>query len=174
MSQDGIADLFRAYHRDLVRFATRLMGDRGGGEEVAQDVYLKLVGGNVQVATIASPRAYLFAAARNVAYDSRARLRAERMRQVDIGELESAADTAPDPFETLHQRQRLQAFADALNELPPACRTAFFLNRVEGQRHRAIAAQLGISVSMVEKHIYRAFTHCRSALDAINNFSAGH
>lgn len=174
MSQSGISDLFRRYHRDLVRFTTRLVGDRNVAEEVAQDTYLKLVGGRVQVASIASPKAYLFAAARNIAIDTRTRLRREWSSRVDVPELPAIADTQFDPSVIHLHRRRLQMFADALNELPKACRTAFFLNRVEGLRHRAIAGQLGISVSMVEKHIVRAFLHCRDRLIEADDLQARH
>lgn len=60
--------------------------------------------------------------------------------------------------------------ADALDELPAACRTAFLLNRVDGVKHRDIAHKIGISVSMVEKHIVRAFIHCRTRLTEENYF----
>ena len=174
MRDISIASLFRSYHRDLVRFATRLIGDRCIGEEIAQDVYLKLVGGKVQLSSVASPRAYLFAAARNIAIDNRNRMQAEWARRVDLDDITSVGDTAPSPFEIHYHRQRLKMLAAALNELPSACRTAFFLNRVAGLRHRTIAERLGISVSMVEKHVYRAFVHCRTVLENEENFSGHH
>lgn len=170
MAQGGVSDLFRNYHQELVRFASRLVGTRSGGEEVAQDAYLKLIGGNVQLASIASPKAYLFTAARHIAFDLRAKSSREWSHRVDVEDLSLLQDARPDPSVIIGQRQQLQMLADALNELPKACRTAFFLNRIEGLKHRTIAERLGVSVSMVEKHIVRAFIHCRERMGEENSF----
>ena len=61
----------------------------------------------------------------------------------------------------LEFRDKVAALSVLLNELPIACRTAFIMNKVEGHSHREIAETLGISVSMVEKHMLRALCHCR-------------
>lgn len=61
----------------------------------------------------------------------------------------------------LEFRDKVAALSVLLNELPVACRTAFIMNKVEGLSHREIAETLGISVSMVEKHMLRALSHCR-------------
>ncbi len=45
---------------------------------------------------------------------------------------------------------------DALNQLSPRTRAAFMLVRFEGLSYKATAAQLGISVSAVEKHVTKA------------------
>jgi RNA polymerase sigma factor (sigma-70 family) len=172
VSHLSVADLFRAYHRELVRFATRLVGDRALGEEIAQDTYLKLVGGKVQVAAIAAPKTYLFRAAQHVAYDARARRRVEWRNRVDAADLTDIADPAADPSVIQYHRQCLRLLANTLNELSENCRTAFFLNRVGGLTHAEIAARLGISVSAVEKHVVRAFVRCRDRMTAAEIFSA--
>jgi RNA polymerase sigma-70 factor (ECF subfamily) len=38
------------------------------------------------------------------------------------------------------------------------------MNKIEGRSHREIAEQLGVSISMVEKHIIRALIHCRDLM----------
>jgi RNA polymerase sigma-70 factor (ECF subfamily) len=43
--------------------------------------------------------------------------------------------------------------------MPERTRTIFLLKRLDGLRHKAIATQLGISISAVEKHIVRAMEH---------------
>lgn len=44
-----------------------------------------------------------------------------------------------------------------LPALPPRCRQAFILNRLDGLTHPQVAAAMGISIKMVEKHISRAW-----------------
>nr|WP_258076994.1 RNA polymerase sigma factor [Xanthomonas arboricola] len=51
-----------------------------------------------------------------------------------------------------------------LPALPPRCRQAFILNRIDGLTYPQVAAAMGISIKMVEKHISRALAACRNAL----------
>ncbi|MGH1559779.1 RNA polymerase sigma factor [Caulobacter segnis] len=53
----------------------------------------------------------------------------------------------------------LNAAAAALMTMPERTRTIFLPRRIDGLRHQAIATQLGLSVSAVEKHMVRAIEH---------------
>lgn len=65
-------------------------------------------------------------------------------------------DPAPLPDEVLAGQQRLLRLREGLQHLNPRPREVFLLNRVDGYSYVQIAERLGISVSMVEKHIARA------------------
>lgn len=60
---------------------------------------------------------------------------------------------------------RLKRVQNALKELPDQCADVLYLSRIEGYSHAEIAGQLGISKSLVEKHIARALNHCRQVID---------
>ncbi|WP_428029876.1 sigma-70 family RNA polymerase sigma factor [Ancylobacter sp.] len=158
-----LGDLYRRHHRDLVRFAARLVGDRDGGEEVVQNAYLRLAGRSAQAVAIEHPKTYAFTATRTAAIDFTARRHAEWLHRVAIEEIDGFAAIG-DAAAALHHRQRIVRLAVLLNELPAACQTAFVMNKLEGRGHREIAAHLGVSVSMVEKHILRALMHCRDLM----------
>jgi len=155
-----LSEMFRLHHRDLVRFATRLVGDRDDGEEIAQDAYMNIAGRGAQAGAIVHPKTYLFTAARNAAVDFTVRRRIEWSYRIDIDGIEDFASPT-DPLAAIEQKQQLARLVVALNELPPACRRAFILNKIEGRSHQEIAQSLEISVSMVEKHIMRALRHAR-------------
>lgn len=157
-------DLFRRYHRDAVRFAARLVGDRDNGEEVVQDAWLKL-SARTATAPVEHPKTYLFTATRNAAIDFTVRQQREWSRRVDIESL-TEADVADDTGMLMEQRRQLARLAVFLNELPAPCREAFILNKLEGYSHPEIARRMGISVSMVEKHVIRALLHCRNLMRA--------
>ena len=60
------------------------------------------------------------------------------------------------PDRILQAKQEASVAMAALAELSPRTRAAFMLVRFEGLSYKAVAAQLGISVSAVEKHVTKA------------------
>lgn len=57
----------------------------------------------------------------------------------------------------------IEEISRALAGLPARVRRSFLLNRLEGLTQQAIADQLGVSLSTIERELRRAFTHCMSA-----------
>lgn len=160
-SEFKLRELVRLHHRSLVRFVSGIVRNADTAEDIAQDVYLKFSARQPDQASIEYPRTYLFTAARNAALDHTDRVRVEQQYRQHRDDLHVVPSEEPAPDASVHSSQRLQIMADALNELPAACREAFMLNKLHGLDHREIAARLGISVSMVEKHMMRALCHCR-------------
>jgi len=154
--------LFKLYHREAVRFAARLVGNRDGGEEVVQDAYLKIVARRSDK-PIDHPKSYLFTATRHAAIDFTDRQNREWQRRVELDSLDEAY-LADDGAARMEMQRELAKLAVYLNALPPPCRQAFVMNKLQGYSHLEIASHLGISTSMVEKHIVRALLHCRSLL----------
>jgi RNA polymerase sigma-70 factor (ECF subfamily) len=70
-----------------------------------------------------------------------------------------------DQERTIAARQQVRMLYRAILELPPKCRQVFLLHKFKERSHAQIAAHLGISKSMVEKHIIKAMTHCRQRLE---------
>lgn len=70
--------------------------------------------------------------------------------------LDDPAKLAPSPEELVSIKQRLEALQRVINRLPPKCREAFWLYRVEQLPLKDIADKLSISVNMVSRHITRA------------------
>ena len=70
----------------------------------------------------------------------------------------------PDCNRVYEGRKHLDRLLAALDELPPRTSRAFLLQRYEGLTYSAIAKQLGISVSAVEKHMMRALLHLQARL----------
>ncbi len=158
-----LSDLYRRHHRELVRFASRLVGDRDGGEEVVQNAYVKLTARDKAAGVIEKPVHYAMTATRHAAIDLTAKRQSEWLYRVDFETIDPAS-LAYDPGHRLEERQKILRLAVFLNELPRDCQTAFLMNKVEGRSHREIAGALGISVSMVEKHMMRALRHCRTMM----------
>jgi RNA polymerase sigma-70 factor (ECF subfamily) len=106
--------------------------------------------------------AYIFQMAANLLRDRgrRERVRANFRASVLAGNGAGAGDLeALDPARVLLARESLGEVSDALRELPERTRAIFLLFRLEGMKQSELAALYGVSVSAVQKHIFKAMTH---------------
>jgi len=67
----------------------------------------------------------------------------------------------------MQEQEYLQKLQRAIGNLTESERTAFLMNRVEGKRHKEIAALLDISTKAVEKRIYRALRKLREEIEEL-------
>jgi|UPI0004759C82 RNA polymerase sigma factor (sigma-70 family) len=160
------AGLIEALHRcegaRLQRFLMRLLGNHADAAEAAQETYLRLVKALGRT-EIEQPRIFLFFVARNVALNLGARRRLERGLFSSLTDLDPAevTDEGARPEQQIIARQQLRLVAAAIDRLPPRCREVFLLSTLDGLPNGVIAARLGISRNMVEKHLMKAFLHTR-------------
>jgi len=96
-----------------------------------------------------------FQAAANVAR-SRVKQQRRQVRLDDLARFMELQAEAPDAERALLCRERLTLLGQTIRELPPRCREVFLMSRRDGLSHGEIAARLGISRNMVEKHILGA------------------
>ena len=57
--------------------------------------------------------------------------------------------------------QVIRAYVAAIEALPPRCREAFILHVFDDMPHAEIARAMGVSCSMIEKHIVRGMVACK-------------
>jgi RNA polymerase sigma-70 factor (ECF subfamily) len=79
-----------------------------------------------------------------------------RQSMTDDPDIFSVIDPTPSPDEVYAHQQRLLKVKAGLERLRARTREAFLMHRVDGMSYVQIAQALGVSVSMVEKHIARA------------------
>lgn len=104
--------------------------------------------------------AYLKRMADNLVYDNfRDKQRTEEYL-VRASSLDN--ETSEHLDKTFENHQQIQAYQNALRDLPETCQLIFKLNRLDGMTHAEIANELNISVSWVEKNIIKAMKHCRN------------
>ena len=153
----ALAGLYEAHANELHGFARRRAG-RQEAEDVVQDTYLHLLQrGNA--ATLEHPRPYLFRIAAHLAVDL-ARKTKVRLRYAGEGfALACHAEAPASPEAAAGGATELRRLNASLAELPPLCRDAFLLSRIEDLTHAEIAARLGVSVRTIDRHIARAGAH---------------
>jgi RNA polymerase sigma factor (sigma-70 family) len=141
-------------------------------EDVAQDACVRVLRME-QPDSVQAPVAFLLRVARNLFVDrQRARAR-EATLFCRTGDLEHQPGETADPERILAGKQRLAVALDAIGRLPPRCREAFMFHRFDGLGYTAIARRMGISTSMVEKHIATAMSRLEGALRAAGEAGPG-
>jgi RNA polymerase sigma-70 factor (ECF subfamily) len=139
------------------------------GDDIAQDACVRMLRMD-QPQAVQAPAAFLFRVARNLFVD-RQRARARERSLLDRAgfaqdNFNHDRDASADPERILAGKQRLEIALAEIQGLPPRCREAFVLHRFDGLTYLAVAQHMGISASMVEKHIAAAMSRLDSALRA--------
>ncbi|APA67099.1 sigma-70 family RNA polymerase sigma factor [Janthinobacterium sp. 1_2014MBL_MicDiv] len=164
------------YYQELLNFCWRSLRNREAAADLVQESYVRVLGAQSvpdgasrEEHAIREPRALLYHTARNLLIDNHRRA---ALRQHDALDAmpEAAHPAAPShlqPEQALQGSQDWQACVAAIDALPPRCRDAFVLHIFEELPHAQIAARMGISVSMVEKHIARGMLSCQAQLHSL-------
>ena len=105
---------------------------------------------------VENPAGFLVRAAVNIAADEARRPVNRSADPRPVEDLIEIADSEPLADEVLAARTRLERVKAGLAQLSPRTREIFLMHRVEGLKYREIAAELGITVSAVEKHVAKA------------------
>ncbi len=127
-------------------------------DDVVQESYAKIAT-LPSVDHIENPRAYFFRTALSVVITEVRRapvVSVESLTEIERLSIESG-DLPPDV--QAEQREELRLVSEAIAQLPPKCREAFILRKVQGLSQRETARQLGLSESTVEKHVSRGIRH---------------
>lgn len=150
------------YYDELLRFVACSVHDMHEAQDLVQQTFEKLLQ-NYGHIPLEKQRPLLYEVARNLLID---RYR-QQQRYQHVGDEMLAgmpAAEACQPEVIVAQRQRMQRLLAALQSLPPRCRQAFVLHRMEGHPQAEVARLMGISINMVERHIMLAVATCRKVM----------
>ena len=156
-------ELFRRNKRTLLDYFKRRVGPENASD-LLQETFVRAIR-REDFDSVADPPAFLKQIAINLSRDFARRRDSEAKYFVPGDSPEDVVEPAVAPdalYETEELARRLLA---AIEALPPKCRQAFVMRRFEDLSHDEIAARLGVSRNMVEKHLRLAMERCRAALD---------
>lgn len=165
--EDGFAfsQLVQRHLARTVGLATRLMGSRADGEEIAQEAFARVWahaarwrpiggGGNARFTT------WLYRIVVNLAID-----RKRRPGFAPMDDVVEPVDEADDGFVRIQRRQVTDAVAAAVLRLPERQRTALSLCFFEGMSNIEAGKIMSLSVGAVESLLVRARRTLRAELE---------
>jgi RNA polymerase sigma-70 factor (ECF subfamily) len=160
-AEPDLGALVRDYSGLLYRVALSLLRNAAEAEDVVQDVFLRVLQRQGELARIAAIRPWLVRITWNLAIDLTRKVRPEQMDEMFATELlsrEIAADQAID------EARRMGRVMAAIERLPKSERQALLLSAMQELSNAEIAAVVGKSESSVRSLIFRARTRLRERI----------
>jgi RNA polymerase sigma-70 factor (ECF subfamily) len=158
----GFEQVFKAHFKALHAYAAIMLRDEVAGEEVVQNMFLKLWVKRNEMQFDTSLKAYLYKWVHNLCLNH---IKHEKVRSAhrDYVAYTSRVESG-NPDENLVHSQLKEKLQEALNELPEGCRTIFQMSRFEELKYREIAEQLDVSIKTVENQMGKALKLLRLKL----------
>lgn len=155
--QARLAALYRDVGPGVLAYLRRSFGDPDSAEDLLHETFLHAARRMERLHQVVSPRAWLFAIARNVAITA---LRRRRVSSALPDEL-AAPEAEEDP-----RRVRVRG---ALSQLPPGQREALELRLRDELSYEEIAEVLQVPVGTVRSRLHYALQQLRVAASAAEN-----
>lgn len=159
-------ELCRLHYPRVFQLCRVLLVDRHEAEEVAQEVFLKLVKECRTDTHVLSWEAWLTRVTVNACRDRRRsawwKWWREEHTEFQEAELPSPSLTPEEQILSREQQERIWRFFRALS---PRQREVFALRRLEGLSTEEAAEALGLAVGSIKRHLFHAIRHLRKALE---------
>jgi RNA polymerase sigma-70 factor (ECF subfamily) len=164
--------LAEKYHRPMIHFLYRMVGNQAIAEELAQEVFLRVYRARSSYRAEARFTTWLYRIATNLGVNYARDTRHERMAQtvyLDAPDEETrttpdVADDEPTVEQRLLRDERMAAIRRHVMALPERQRMAVLMHKYEGMDYRQIGEVLKLSESATKSLLFRAYQTLREKL----------
>lgn len=162
--RDFYQNTFKKHHLALYRFICRMGVAKDRAQDIAQDVYLRIVRQNEPAKLAQTPRAYLYRVAVNLLRDGlrRDRLHTQMIEQHSL--YDDPLNLVVTPERALQEKQSVRALKSAIRNLDPEERRVLLLHRFNHMTCAEIAKELKLPQRTVERRLSTALASCRAFL----------
>jgi RNA polymerase sigma factor (sigma-70 family) len=140
------------HEASLLRYLGRVWPRQDEIHDLRQDIYIRIYESARKVRP-STPRAFMFATARNLMTDHLRRRRVVSIEAVGDPDALNVLVDEVSPERGLNAWQELKRVTRALNRLPPRCREVVWLRKIDDLSVKEVADQLGVSMRTVEGQI---------------------
>lgn len=147
---------------DLLRFLRSRLGHGDLAQDLAQEVYLRLLRMD-DVSLIRNPRSFVIHLASHAAHEWR--MLARNRMQHSEEDLQQLIAENGDPADLLERNDRFERLSRALSTLSPKRQAVVLMHRRDGMTYQEIAVRMKLSVGMVKKHLARGLAECHKQMD---------
>lgn len=160
-------EVFTIYYPRLEKYACHFITNRQEAEDIVQDVFVQVWENRESIKTDSNFDSYLFTLVRNRCLNA---LKKHCVEQKFIDKIQTKSEELYNisfgiddeflPMEILlHQK-----LDKIIVEMPECCQSAFLLKWFEGKKIREIADIMGISSTMVDKHLAKGMEIMRQKM----------
>jgi RNA polymerase sigma factor (sigma-70 family) len=168
MAGSTLAQAFMANQSPLLRYL-RARGAGEDAEDCLQELWIRAGSGAGQ--DVLDPLAYLYRMAHNLMLDRHRTVHRRQVREIsyrrDVQGSDGDTDDAPIAERVLIGREHLRQIDRVLAGLGQRTEYIFRRHRVDEVGQREIAAELGITLSAIEKHLQKAYRAVATAQHVI-------
>lgn len=162
------AELDRRFRAPIFLYFSRRVATPEDAEELTQELFIRLLR-RADLDSVDNMEGFVFVTAANLLKDHYRHLsRHGGGKKTSIDNLQIRSSD-PNPGQVVEDRDEIGVLIRAIEELPPKCRVVFTMYRFDEVPQTEIARRLGITVSMVEKHIAAAMLALRKTLKATHD-----
>lgn len=148
------------HRQKLLKTATRITGCPSKAEDVLQDAFFRLDSNTSKIDSLKAQISYVFCVVRNLAIDHYRKQTSEgRFIQPEQENDQHDCHGCTPESHCVH-RETLELIDNALAQLPERTRYAFEMYRLHGIPQKQIAAELGVSPTLVNFMVRDALVHC--------------
>jgi RNA polymerase sigma-70 factor (ECF subfamily) len=161
--QSAYKELYIAFYKPLLQFATSFVRSQQVAEEIVSDVFIHIWEKRKRIDSINNLRIYLYVAIRNTSLNY-----LSRKSKILTTNLDELALDPPgiyfDPEQLLVTNEMIELIRSAINQLPPKCRMIFKLVKEDELKYKEVADILNISVKTVEAQMTIALRKLGNAI----------
>lgn len=158
--QLAFAQVYNQYRNKLYTYACNLCKSTETGEEVVQEVFIRIWQKREQINTELNFAAYIKKIALNHVLNHLKKVARDKVLQEEIfSYIDTIRNTTED---NLLEKELLKTYDEAIELLPPQKKLIYQMSRNEEMTHDQIAEKLNISKNTVKNHMVEATKFIRS------------
>lgn len=154
--------LYSNYYNELCTYAHSLAKDHDLAEDIVQNVMINIWNKKPDLNIKTSIKSYLYRSVYNH-FVNTYRQKQKELNYVDQMKAKALTYFADEKSDVIEKK--IKIVQAEIEKLPPKCKEAFLLNKINGLKYKEVAEELDVTVKTVEAHIHKALVRIKKRLE---------